>query len=283
MKENKYRFCSLGCEFSAGTTNLKSALRCLVDPNDLTLLRCTEGFAVCSINFKKHIIRQGDLVFIFSYTTFIPLETSALFKVEYLSLSALITEDFFYKIPSMALLNFLYESPVCHIPDDKQLLVREWFSYMQAITNQNDWEYQHEILKGSIYNFILMVYCEVKPHFAKDAMLSESKSWTFMIKFQDLLMRHYRKHKEVDYYAGKLFISTDYLYKITTGCVGMSPKTLISEQLVWATKTLLTSTDLSIKNISEELGFEDASYMCRFFRKQAGMSPVEFRNTHNMK
>ena len=26
------------------------------------------------------------------------------------------------------------------------------------------------------------------------------------------------------------------------------------------------------------LNYEDASYMCRFFKKEAGMSPIEFRN-----
>lgn len=281
MKENKYRFCPVGREFSAGITNLQPALCCLVDPNDLTILRCTKGFAVCLIDFKKRSIQRGDIIFIFNYTTFIPLEISTLFTVEYISLSALITEDSFYKIPTMALLNFLYENPVCHIPSDKQSLTQEWFSYMQSVMKHSCWEYQHEILKGGIYNFTLMVYCEVKPYFTKDVMLLESKSWTLMTKFQDMLMRHYRMHKEVDYYADKLFISTDYLYKITTSCIGMSPKMLIFEQLVWAMKTLLTSTELSIKNISEELGFEDASYMCRFFRKQTGMSPVEFRNTNN--
>lgn len=45
-----------------------------------------------------------------------------------------------------------------------------------------------------------------------------------------------------------------------------------------AIKNYLTSTDLSIKCIAANLNYEDASYMCRFFKKETGMSPIEFRN-----
>lgn len=44
-----------------------------------------------------------------------------------------------------------------------------------------------------------------------------------------------------------------------------------------AIKTYLSSTDLSVKNIANELNYEDASYLCRFFRRMTGMSPLEYR------
>lgn len=42
-------------------------------------------------------------------------------------------------------------------------------------------------------------------------------------------------------------------------------------------KTYLVNTDLSIKSIATELNFEDASYMCRYFRRITKMSPIDYR------
>ena len=57
----------------------------------------------------------------------------------------------------------------------------------------------------------------------------------------------------------------------------MSPKTLIEQQLLVEMKSYLIDTRLSVSEIADLLNFEDASYMCRFFRRKTN-SPLEFRN-----
>lgn len=60
--------------------------------------------------------------------------------------------------------------------------------------------------------------------------------------------------------------------------MGMSPKEVIDQQIIVEIKTYLLNTDLSVKNIASELNFEDPSYMCRFFRRMTGVSPISYRN-----
>ncbi|WEK18280.1 MAG: helix-turn-helix domain-containing protein [Candidatus Pedobacter colombiensis] len=43
-------------------------------------------------------------------------------------------------------------------------------------------------------------------------------------------------------------------------------------------KTLLKSSNLSIKEISNELHFEESSVFCRYFKRIAGVSPKTYRN-----
>jgi AraC-like DNA-binding protein len=44
-------------------------------------------------------------------------------------------------------------------------------------------------------------------------------------------------------------------------------------------RRLLQYSELSIKSISYEIGFEDIQTFSRFFKKNEGVSPSEYRNT----
>jgi transcriptional regulator GlxA family with amidase domain len=45
---------------------------------------------------------------------------------------------------------------------------------------------------------------------------------------------------------------------------------------------LLKGTDLSIKEISNRMGFPNSSFFGQYFREQAGMTPMEYRTEHKM-
>ncbi|MDE6451201.1 MAG: helix-turn-helix transcriptional regulator, partial [Odoribacter sp.] len=80
------------------------------------------------------------------------------------------------------------------------------------------------------------------------------------------------------FYANALHITPDYLNKVCRRVYGLSPKMLIEQQLVVEMKSYLTDTHLSVSDIAVRLNFEDVSYMCRFFRRLVGCSPLAFRN-----
>ena len=42
-------------------------------------------------------------------------------------------------------------------------------------------------------------------------------------------------------------------------------------------KSCLANTDMSVKDIASALHFEDISYMCRYFRRLTGVSPMGYR------
>jgi AraC-like DNA-binding protein len=41
---------------------------------------------------------------------------------------------------------------------------------------------------------------------------------------------------------------------------------------------LLRNTDLTVKEISNRMGFPNSSFFCQYFREQAGITPIEYRN-----
>ncbi len=61
---------------------------------------------------------------------------------------------------------------------------------------------------------------------------------------------------------------------------GIGPHTYISRQRIQNSKLLLRSTDLSVREIAETMGFSDSNYFFYFFKKSTGMSPAQFRKHH---
>lgn len=59
---------------------------------------------------------------------------------------------------------------------------------------------------------------------------------------------------------------------------GISPWRYILTRRITRARDLLTNTELSIKEIAIELGFEDPNYFSRLFRQETNQSPTEFRN-----
>jgi len=76
----------------------------------------------------------------------------------------------------------------------------------------------------------------------------------------------------------RLNVTPNYLNIIIKRNTGISAKEQIKLQLCLVIKTLLDTTDLSVKEIAERLHYDDPSYLCRIFRKQTGMTPIQYRN-----
>lgn len=97
-------------------------------------------------------------------------------------------------------------------------------------------------------------------------------------KFMQLVREYGRQEHQVAFYAEKLCVTLRYLHQITPQYMdGKSPKELIDEQLTVEIEVLLNQPDLSVAQIAERLHFADQSYLTRFFKKNTGKSPKEFR------
>ena len=66
---------------------------------------------------------------------------------------------------------------------------------------------------------------------------------------------------------------------ITKDYCGLSPRKFINKEIILKAKKLLTNNSISIKEISDELGFTDAPHFVKFFKKETGMTPSQFKET----
>lgn len=108
--------------------------------------------------------------------------------------------------------------------------------------------------------------------------VSEQQNNRHLQGFIKLVEEHYLQVHEVQFYADRLCITTNYLNKIVTERLGTTSKKYILNKVIQEAKNLLSFTDMSISEISNNLRFESPSYFTRVFNRYVGVKPKEFRD-----
>jgi AraC family transcriptional activator of pobA len=85
----------------------------------------------------------------------------------------------------------------------------------------------------------------------------------------------------VQYIAGTLNVSPNYLSGLLKLLTGQSTQQHIHDKLIEKAKEKLSTTDLSVSEIAYELGFEHPQSFSKLFKTKTNVSPLEFRLSFN--
>lgn len=96
-------------------------------------------------------------------------------------------------------------------------------------------------------------------------------------RFRELMAEPEVRLRSVEECARELGVSTSYLHNVVKRATGRTPGQLIRARQVLAAKRLIAGTDLTIRQVAGGVGFTDPAYFCRFFRRETGVSPGQFR------
>lgn len=109
---------------------------------------------------------------------------------------------------------------------------------------------------------------------------SLSNHQNILKSFEIMVNTNYRDHREIKYYIENLKLTSYQLNAATKKLLGKSPSEIIVERVILEAKRLLMATSNQVKEIAYDLGFEDSSYFIRFFKKNTGTTPDEFRKLY---
>lgn len=140
----------------------------------------------------------------------------------------------------------------------------------------------NEIIVSFLRTLLLMVCEELLSHddmaLTNDASSIHDKE--IFNQFLQLLSRQEQKRQKVAFYADQLHITPKYLSSVAKKVSGKNPMRWITESTMQDCYSLLTETDMSIKEISHKLGFPNSSFFSQYFREQANVTPMEYRLDH---
>lgn len=112
---------------------------------------------------------------------------------------------------------------------------------------------------------------------------SGSRSGELYNQFLDAVERFYHRYSDVAFYAEQLNVSPRYLGQVTRSMSSRSPKSIIDERITHEIATLLETTGQSLKEIAQTIGFSSQAHLSRYFKKQKGLSPSEYKQQHTNK
>lgn len=98
-------------------------------------------------------------------------------------------------------------------------------------------------------------------------------------RFYNAVERHFRENRNTDYYVNLLGINEKTLSKEVKILTGKTPKVYIDSRTILEAKRLLSYSNLSVKEIGYELGFDEPTNFNKYFRKHTGTTPAQFRDS----
>lgn len=248
-----------------------------LDTPGCAIVLVQRGFGVANVNGMKYPLRNGSIGILFYDDKTLFEKVSSHFKCTVIRISYGIIEDTIYKVTTDSLWSFINDNPFFRTNDRQLLLLKSWWQQITWILTYCSSCFRNDMVCNSTHNLLMAIDSELQKIGIEQSPLEGNRARMLANKYLELIARYHALSRDVEFYAEKLSIAPSYLYKVTKRVLKVSPKELIDRQVVLAIKELLVNTDLSVKNIAVELHFPDASYMCRFFSRKTGITPISYR------
>ncbi|PBJ11770.1 helix-turn-helix domain-containing protein [Flavobacterium sp. ACN6] len=130
-----------------------------------------------------------------------------------------------------------------------------------------------------LLNLLDCIHIEISRKYS-ETYSHQTHSYNIKInKFESLLEEYFRAEKLPSFYAEKLNITLKHLNRICNEILQKTATEVIADRVILEIKRMLIDKQLAVNEVAFKVGYEDYSYFSRFFKKQTGLSPTEFRNT----
>lgn len=228
------------------------------------------GSITYKLDLQDMTISDGDILFAMPNQVFVPpakAENLKFFKV-------LFDEDTLALLPQrfLFLVNPL-NSQTIHLEEATRDRVRKVFEILNHILHSENPSTESEILLAYL-NLLLaelnIAYFRHEPLEIANANLSK------FVEFKLMVETHLAEQPSIHSIAEKLELTTNGLYRIVKEYSGTSPKDFFTNRLMIEAQRRLRYSNLSVKELAYDLGFNDPDYFSRLFKKHTGQSVSDF-------
>lgn len=262
--------------FAVKVTDLCEFLNRPTQLNGGAILYCLKGQATVSLNVQDYEITAGAEMFLLPRSIFALVKASNSFQVVLFTFSHHMFENAAYRLDT-AFFHFLSTSPVYRHSPQSDEMARCGFEYLMMIYKDEKNGFREEIISNCLRNILLIISDKVRREYLGLQHEEDNRKVELLHRFADLVTIHFVHHRDVAFYADELCISKSYLASVTRSLVGKTPKQLIDNRIVQEIKILLATSNIPLQEIVDRLNFPDQSYLGRFFKRHAGISPSEYR------
>ncbi len=244
------------------------------------VLYVTGGEGTHYIDFNAYPIEPNTFYFISPgqvhyWETTVPIEGEIL----------VFTDDFLLLAPAdyMVLheLSFFHTvegQPTLKLSDVEHLSVTDLFRSVAKEFRENQFR-MSSVLRSYLHILLVQIQriCALQEAETAVGNASDKIAQNLTRQFKQLVTQNSAAGQSVQDFADQIGVSVNHLNKTVKSTTGFTPGQLIRQEVVLEAKRLFRHTELTATEVAFRLGFNDPSYFGRFFRREVGVSPGQFR------
>lgn len=240
----------------------------------------TEGETSLTSNLQEFRLKK-DSLFIFSPKHILQVQSNNRFKAHLI----VIAPDFLKRInidtKRMTPLFLQFGSlPCMELTQAESQSLRSFISMVEQELKGSETDFSSEIIGGLIAATIYKVG-DILTHYLTEHPEVDSpihnRAEEYFRQFTELLGEHYKHERSVGFYARQLCITPKYLTTLIKRISGKSVSEWIDNYVILEAKTLLKYSNMSVQEIAYYLNFPNQSFFGSYFKRNAGMSPSQYK------
>ena len=240
----------------------------------------TEGETSLTSNLQEFRLKKNSL-FIFSPKHILQVQSNNRFKAHLI----VIAPDFLKRINidtkrMMPLFLQFGSLPCMELTHAESQSLRSFISMVEQELKGSETDFSSEIIGGLIAATIYKVG-DILTHYLTEHPEVDSpihnRAEEYFRQFTELLGEHYKHERSVGFYARQLCITPKYLTTLIKRISGKSVSEWIDNYVILEAKTLLKYSNMSVQEIAYYLNFPNQSFFGSYFKRNAGMSPSQYK------
>ncbi len=241
-----------------------------------THILCHKGSGQFSIDDKKWTIEKNDIAILLPNTEIQDLKFSPGFKATFLLLSYdLLSKnnpDIGWGIKGYL---FSKENPVVSLEEAVAEKRKQNFFLLKEKYEDGKHRFRSEIINLHLQIFVMEMWNMFAEDIAQQIKSNESSS--IFQRFLQMAQFHCMEHREVEYYAGQLFVTPKYLSEICKKSSGKNASEWIQNYATSRLILLLRYENLTFTDNADAMNFSSRSFFSRYVKKVLGVKPGEYR------
>lgn len=240
---------------------------------------CLYGKAQYSVDTEEHMVKPGDVIIINEGT----VADNYMLSPDCKGIGILISIDFFREtIKGMHELSQLFlfsrTHPVFSLTQDEITLIKAYFKAIKFKVDDKDHHFRSDVVRSLLISMIYDISNAIyRIQHASDHR--QTRAEAIFASFIKLVEANFRNERRVSWYGEQLHITPKYLSETVKQVSKRTPNEWIDNYVILEARVMLKNTNMSIKEIAQQLNFSNQSFLGKFFKEHVGMSPSEYRKS----
>ena len=245
--------------------------------NFIAYVMVTEGRLSLDLNGINYQLDKNSSLFVDRKMVVDNVKHTERFSCLICAMSTDVGFGFFNKSLLQSIMHIM-ANPVIKLGQDEVDLMLKYYELLAFKMDHPEMNFGRETVRDIIRCFAYDLLSNVNKHMNQDGgedMLRQGDR--VFRKFMLLLAENSNMNRSVKSYADELCVSPKYLTSVCRKHSDYTASELIATSVISRIKQLLLYSDLSIKEVAAEMGFDNLSFFGKYVKKHLGLSPNNYR------